>query len=49
MEPAGAHEIVVSSPVLRLMKCLKDGCVISQLSSRVSVYFVLCRSVQSQN
>jgi hypothetical protein len=49
MEPAGTHETVVSSPVLRLMKCLKDGCVISPLSSSVSVYFVLCGSVQSQN
>lgn len=49
LQPAGTHEIVVLSPVLRLMKCLKDGFVISPLSSLVSVYSVLCGSVQSQN
>lgn len=49
MEPAGTHEMVMSSPGLKLKKCLKGGCVISPLSSSVSVYFVLCGSVLSQN
>ena len=38
LEPAGTHEIVVLSAVLRLMKCLKDGCVISQLSPSITAY-----------
>lgn len=38
LQPAGTHEIVVLSAVLRLMKCLKDGCVISQLSLSGTAY-----------